>query len=84
MSMTSVLTADIYGRYSVGSILGVIFLVHQTGAALGSWLAGALFESTGGYGATFAIACLLLATAGVVSLRVDRQPRLLRWARAPI
>jgi MFS family permease len=84
MSMTSVLTADIYGRYSVGSILGVIFLVHQTGAALGSWLAGALFESTGGYGTTFAIACLLLAAAGVVSLRVDRQPRQLRWARAPI
>jgi MFS family permease len=84
MSMTSVLTADIYGRYSVGSILGVIFLVHQTGAALGSWLAGALFESTGGYGAAFAIACLLLAAAGLVSLRVDRQPRSLRWARATI
>ncbi|HSB42519.1 MAG TPA: MFS transporter [Methylomirabilota bacterium] len=79
MSMTSVLTADIYGRYSVGSILGVIFLVHQTGAALGSWLAGALFEATGGYGAMFAIACLLLAAAGLVSLRVDHEPRRLRW-----
>lgn len=82
MSMTSVLTADIYDRYSVGRILGVIFLVHQTGAALGSWLSGTLFESTGGYGAAFAIACLLLATAGLVSLRVDHEPRLLRWARA--
>ena len=80
MSMTSVLTADIYGRHSVGSILGVIFLVHQTGAALGSWLAGALFEATGGYGAMFAIACVLLATAGLVSLHVDREPRPLRWA----
>jgi MFS family permease len=79
MSMTSVLTADIYGRYSVGSILGVIFLVHQTGAALGSWLAGALFEATGGYGAMFAIASILLAAAGLVSLRVDREPRALRW-----
>jgi len=57
----------------------VIFLVHQTGAALGSWLAGSLFESTGGYGAAFAIACLLLAAAGLVSLRVDREPRRLRW-----
>ena len=80
MSMTSVLTADIYGRNSVGGILGVIFLVHQTGAALGSWLAGALFEATGGYGAMFAIACVLLATAGLVSLHVDREPRPLRWA----
>src|SRR4029453_14487627 len=28
MSMTSALTADIYGRHSVGGILGVIFLAH--------------------------------------------------------
>jgi cyanate permease len=60
----------------------VIFLVHQTGAALGSWLAGTLYDATGGYGVAFAIACVLLAAAGLVSLRVDRQPRLLRWARA--
>ena len=84
MSMTSVLTADIYGRYSVGSILGVIFLVHQTGAALGSWLAGALYDATGGYGVAFAVACLLLAAAGLVSLRVDHEPRRLRWARASV
>jgi hypothetical protein len=27
----------------------------------------------------FAIACVLLAGAGVVSLHVDREPRRLRW-----
>jgi len=80
MSMTSMLTADIYGRFSVGSILGAIFLVHQTGAALGSSLAGTLFESTGGYGAAFAVACTLLAVAGFVSLRVDTGVRVFRWA----
>jgi len=80
MSMTSMLTADIYGRYSVGSILGAIFLVHQTGAALGSSLAGRLFESTGGYGAAFAVACALLAAAGLVSLRIDNGARVFRWA----
>jgi len=53
--------------------------VHHTGAALGSWMAGALFEATGGYGAVFAIACVLLAAAGLVSLRVEREPRMLRW-----
>jgi MFS family permease len=79
-SMTSMLTADIYGRYSVGSIFGMIFLVHQTGAALGSSLAGRLFESTGGYGAAFAVACGLLLSAGFVSLRVDNGTRVLRWA----
>ena len=32
-----------------------IFVVHQCGAALGSWLGGAVFELTRGYGAAFAI-----------------------------
>ena len=80
MSMTSMLTADIYGRFSVGRILGVIFLVHQTGAALGSSLAGALYESTGSYAAAYVVACALLLAAGLVSLRVDSSRRTFRWA----
>ena len=83
MSMTSALTADIYGRFSVGTILGAIFLVHQTGAALGSWAAGALFEATGGYGVVYAIACAVLVAAALVSLRIDAAGRHVRWvARA--
>jgi MFS family permease len=74
-SMTSALTADIYGRFSVSSVFGWIFLVHQTGSALGSWLGGSLFETTGGYGAAYVFACLFLAGASVVALRVDRHAR---------
>ena len=74
-SMTSALTADIYGRFSVGSVFGLIFLVHQTGSALGSWLAGALFETTGGYGAAFVLACGLLMAAAVVALNIDKDAR---------
>lgn len=79
LSMTSALTADIFGRFSVGTVLGVIFLVHQTGSALGSWLGGALFEATAGYGAAYAVACALLAGAAAVSLRIDRQARTIRF-----
>jgi MFS family permease len=74
-SMTSALTADIYGRFSVSSVFGLIFLVHQTGSALGSWLAGALFETTGGYGAAYALACLFLLGASIVALNIDRGAR---------
>jgi MFS family permease len=81
-SMTSALTADIYGRFSVSSVFGLIFLVHQTGSALGSWLAGALFESTGGYGAAFVLACAFLAVAAVVALNVDTGARRV-WKPAP-
>jgi MFS family permease len=81
-SMTSALTADIWGRFSVSPVLGVIFLVHQTGAAIGSSLAGALFEATGGYGAAFAVACVFLTCAAVVALRIDTGARRI-WRVAP-
>ena len=81
-SMTSALTADIYGRFSVSSVFGLIFLVHQTGSALGSWLAGALFEATGGYGPAYTVACLVLIVAAVVALNIDRDARRI-WRAAP-
>jgi MFS family permease len=74
-SMTSALTADIYGRFSVSSVFGLIFLVHQTGSAIGTWLAGTLFEMTGGYGPAFVLACIFLAAAAVVALNIDRDAR---------
>jgi MFS family permease len=82
-SMTSALTADIYGRFSVSSVFGLIFLVHQTGAALGSWLGGALFEGFGGYGVAYALACGLLMAAAVVALNIDRDARRI-WRGATV
>jgi predicted MFS family arabinose efflux permease len=82
-SMTSALTADIYGRFSVSSVFGLIFLVHQTGSALGSWLAGALFEVTGGYGAAYALACGFLLAAAVVALNIDKGARRI-WRAATV
>src|SRR5258706_13091878 len=81
-SMTSALTADIYGRFSVSSVFGLIFLVHQTGSALGSWLAGALFETTGGYGLAYVMACGLLAVAAGGALNIDKDARRI-WRAAP-
>jgi len=70
LAMTSALTGDIFGRYSVGSLFGLMFLSHQAGAALGSWLGGALFDLTGGYGAAFAVAGALPAVG--LSCRFSR------------
>src|SRR5262245_50204926 len=74
-SMTSALTADIYGRFSVSSVFGLIFLVHQTGSAIGSSLAGVLFETTGGYGAAYVAACMLLIGASILALNIDKGAR---------
>ena len=83
MSMTSALTADIYGRHSIGGVLGVIFLVHQIGAAVGSWMAGALFDATGGYGAAFTIAGAVLVCAAIASLHIDDGRRRVPWMARP-
>ncbi|HET7341343.1 MAG TPA: MFS transporter, partial [Methylomirabilota bacterium] len=76
IAAASALSAEIFGRFSVGPVFGTMFLVHQTGAALGSWLGGALFEATGGYAAAFALASALLLGAAALSLAIDVRPRL--------
>lgn len=83
VAMTSALTAEVFGRFSVGTVFGTMFLVHQAGAASGSWLAGALFELTSGYGAAFGAAAALLLGAAVVSLAI-REPARERSRLAPI
>ena len=75
LAMTSALTGDVFGRFSVGSIFGLIFLSHQTGSSLGSWLGGFLFDVTGGYGAAFGVAGALLLIAAVLSLAIDEAAR---------
>jgi MFS family permease len=75
LAMSSALAADIFGRFSMGAVFGTMFLVHQAGAASGSWLGGVLFETTGGYGAAFSVACTILIVASIVSLTIDERPR---------
>jgi MFS family permease len=82
LAMTSALTGDIFGRFSVGSIFGLIFLAHQMGAALGSWLGGFLFDVTGGYGAAFGLAATVLLLAAILSLAIDAAARPARRALA--
>ena len=83
-AMASALTADIFGRLSVGSIFGLIFFVHQVGAALGSWLSGFLFDVSGGYGFAFAIACGLLLVGAGLSLSIDVNERPVRRGLQPV
>jgi MFS family permease len=75
LAAASALSADVFGKLSVGSVYGMMFLFHQTGSALGSWLSGVLFESTGGYGAAFGLAGALLVGASALSATIDEHRR---------
>src|SRR5262245_2686868 len=75
VAMASALTAEIYGRLSVGSVFGTMFLVHQVGGGIGSWLSGALYETTGGYGAAFVVNSALLLLAALLSITINERSR---------
>jgi MFS family permease len=71
---TTTMTANIYGRFSVGELSGWIFFAHQVGAALAAALAGLVYEATGSYGPAFVSAALMAFLATIMSLMIREQP----------
>ncbi|HEV8642101.1 MAG TPA: MFS transporter [Methylomirabilota bacterium] len=80
---TTTLTANIFGRYSVGELSGWIFFSHQVGAALGAALAGWIFEWTGSYASAFVSAALMAILAAGLSLLIREEPIGTRPTAAP-
>jgi len=71
---TTTLTANIFGRYSVGSLSGWIFFAHQVGAALVAAVGGWVFQSTGSYSWAFISAALLAFLAVPMALAINEAP----------
>ncbi|OGB92008.1 MAG: hypothetical protein A2Z31_06925 [candidate division NC10 bacterium RBG_16_65_8] len=65
------LTADLFGQRSVGTLFGWIFFGHQVGAALASYVGGAVYDLTGAYDWAFISAGILgiLAAGMVLAIR---------------
>ena len=66
-SITPAMISDRFGGPSFGTIIGVLLVGSSVGSAVGPWMAGFIFDSTGSYMLAFAIsaACgLLTAAAG--------------------
>lgn len=62
------LASDYFKELSVGAIIGWLYLSHQMGSAIGSFLPGVLFEMTGGYDISFYASILLLIIAASMSM----------------
>ncbi len=71
---TTTLTANIFGRYSVGTLSGWIFFSHQAGAALGAGVGGWIFDATGSYTWAFVSAALLGFLAAGLALAIKEEP----------
>jgi MFS family permease len=71
---TTTLTANIFGRYSVGALSGWICFSHQVGAALGAAVGGWIFQATGSYSWAFVSAALMAFLAVPMALAIKEAP----------
>ena len=72
---TSGLTADLFGRASVGRLFGWITCSHQLGGALGAYLSGVLYTRQGSYAGAFLAAAALCFAASAMSYAIREQRR---------
>ena len=70
---TTTLTANIFGRYSVGTLSGWIFFSHQVGSALGAAAGGWIFDFTGSYSWAFISAAIMAFIASGLSLIIKEE-----------
>ncbi|MBI2456373.1 MAG: MFS transporter [candidate division NC10 bacterium] len=71
---TSTLTADLFGRRSVGMLFGWIFFSHQIGAGLASYVGGLAYDLTGSYDWAFISAGILGVLAAGMVLAIRERP----------
>ena len=80
--LTSGLVGVFFGREYLSMLYGFVFLSHQVGGFLGSWMAGRLFDLTGNYNFTWGVAIALGFFAALIHLPIDDRTREQRNAKA--
>ena len=66
--LVSGLVAEMFGTRYMATILGLSFVVHQTGSVIGAWGGGLIFDAFGSYDLAWHIGVVVGATAGVMQL----------------
>jgi hypothetical protein len=63
-----------FGPRMLGLLTGLLAVAHQTGAAVGSYLAGRGYELLGGYPPVFILGVGVALTAALLSYAMDTRP----------
>ncbi len=72
--LTNAVVASMFGVRHLAMLAGTVFLFHQVGAFLGSWLGGFLFDSTGFYALIWRISIALGVIALFAKLPIREHP----------
>ncbi|MDE2571005.1 MAG: MFS transporter [bacterium] len=72
---TSSLLQRIFGSRSAGELYGWVFVSHQVGAALGSWVGGVVYQTFRSYTYAYESAALLAFLAAIMAFAIRDEPR---------
>jgi predicted MFS family arabinose efflux permease len=62
-----------FGSAHLGSISGLIVMIHHMAGGLGAWVGAAIFDASGGYDAAFAVMLASSILAAVLTARLARK-----------
>lgn len=72
--LTSGLVAQIFGPTYMSMLFGMVFLSHQVGSFLGSWLAGILYDAFQSYDAMWWLSVALGLASAALHMPIDERP----------
>ncbi|QJX77397.1 MFS transporter [Priestia megaterium] len=75
---TQLIATQYFKEYSIGFILGWLFLSHQIGSALGAYLPGLFYNETGSYNISFYLSIMILAGAAILNLLLPEPHKVLQ------
>ncbi len=73
IALSSAILADVYGVRLVGVLYGLVYVSHQVGGTLSSWLGGWGYEVLGSHWIAFGSAGALLLVAAGISLQLPQR-----------
>lgn len=72
--LTTGIVAQVFGPRYLSTLVGIVFLLHQTGSFMGAWLGGYVFALTGSYDLVWWLGAALAVAAAVLHWPIDEQP----------
>jgi len=82
--LTTGIVAQVFGPRYLATLVGIVFLMHQTGSFLGAWLGGLAFERTGSYDPIWWSVVLFGLLAALLHWPIDERPLARTRARAAV
>lgn len=67
---TSSLCANLFQKYSIGMVFGIVSVSHQLGGAVGSLVPGIIYDSVHSYIPVFILSAITMAISGVIVSRI--------------